>query len=217
MWNFDNSFEFDQSRTQTQLADGLVTVQTKFTMWLDHWSSRHGTGGHSFWEIWIRGCWFEWSVQHGHLEINWWRCKEFVFVRIMVAMLKSDKFQANLFNSEGLGSSFIFSGGKSRVLKPYFYWVILSQSIVILIIENKKWNFFQQGRSFPSAPHDYCGSGIPNDFISSSKRVKVRFRSNESIQKPGFQLIARMTPGTPGLNQRFLIYAKDYCDFSLSS
>ncbi|KAG4066297.1 hypothetical protein HA402_000521 [Bradysia odoriphaga] len=86
--------------------------------------------------------------------------------------LKLTDDDANLFNSEGLGSQFIFSGGKSRVLKPYFYW----------------------GRSFPTAPHDYCGAGIPNDFVSSSKRVKVRFRSNDSNQKSGFQFIARMTP-----------------------
>lgn len=52
-----------------------------------------------------------------------------------------------------------------------------------------------QGRSFPAAPHDYCGSGIPSDFVSSSKRVKVRFRSNDSIQKSGFSFVARMTPG----------------------
>lgn len=141
MWNLYNSFEFDQFRTQTHLADGLVRVQTKFTVRLDHRSSGHGTGGHSFWQIWIRGCWFEWSVQHGHLEINWWRCKEFVFVILMVPMLKSDKFQANLFNSEGLGSSFVFSGGKSRVLKPYFYWVIGHNQLSFWSLKIKKLKF----------------------------------------------------------------------------
>ncbi|KAJ6633725.1 Cubilin like, partial [Pseudolycoriella hygida] len=87
-------------------------------------------------------------------------------------VLKLTDEDTNLYNSEGLGSQFIFTGGKSKVMQPFFYW----------------------GRSFPTAPHDYCGSGIPNDFVSNSKRVRVRFRSNESIQKSGFQFIARMSP-----------------------
>ncbi|KAJ6642436.1 Cubilin like [Pseudolycoriella hygida] len=87
-------------------------------------------------------------------------------------VLKLTDEDTNLYNSEGLGSQFIFTGENSKVIQPFFYW----------------------GRSFPTAPHDYCGSGIPDDFVSNSKRVRVRFRSNESIQKSGFQFIARMSP-----------------------
>lgn len=37
--------------------------------------------------------------------------------------IETTTLQAKLYNSEGLGSQFIFAGGKSRVFKPYFYWV----------------------------------------------------------------------------------------------
>lgn len=48
-----------------------------------------------------------------------------------------------------------------------------------------------QGRNYPAATHTYCGDAHPIDYFSESTKVGVRFKTDESIEKAGFKLIAK--------------------------
>lgn len=71
--------------------------------------------------------------------------------------------------TEGLGEEVIYRGKSSATHSPSFYSGIVG----------------------PTAPHVYCGSGLPPDFLSQTNKIKISFRSNEQNEFSGFNFTIR--------------------------
>lgn len=65
---------------------------------------------------------------------------------------------------EGLGEEVIFRGKSNSALSPSFY----------------------SGITGPTAPHVYCGSGIPHDYISQTNKIKITFQTDSLNEFSGF-------------------------------
>lgn len=68
--------------------------------------------------------------------------------------------------TEGLGESTVYKGKASQTLNPSFSLGIL----------------------YPNAPHKYCGSQIPHDYISQTNKINIRFVTDSYVNKTGFKL-----------------------------
>lgn len=68
--------------------------------------------------------------------------------------------------TEGLGEEVIFRGKSSTSLQPSFY----------------------SGITGPTAPHVYCGSTLPHEYVSESKKIRITFKSNSEREFAGFKL-----------------------------
>ena len=67
---------------------------------------------------------------------------------------------------EGLGEEIVYRGKSRQVLTPSFY----------------------SGVSGPIAPHVYCGSEIPHDYISQTNKIKILFETDSLHEFSGFNL-----------------------------
>lgn len=65
---------------------------------------------------------------------------------------------------EGLGEELVFRGKSSSSFTPSFY----------------------SGVSGPTAPHVYCGSEIPHEYISQTNKIKIDFKTNSQVELAGF-------------------------------
>lgn len=74
------------------------------------------------------------------------------------------------FITEGLGGEIIFRGKSSSSYLPSFY----------------------MGVSGPVAPHVYCGSELPHDYISQTSKIKIKFQSNSANEYSGFNLTLKV-------------------------
>ena len=45
------------------------------------------------------------------------------------------------------------------------------------------------------ATHEYCGSVLPSEYYSSGNTLFIDFRSDSTIEKSGFALIAKLLTG----------------------
>jgi cubilin len=71
--------------------------------------------------------------------------------------------------TEGLGEEIIFRGKSQAAVAPSFY----------------------TGISGPTAPHIYCGSGIPHDYISQTNKINILFQTDSMNEFPGFNFSIR--------------------------
>lgn len=55
--------------------------------------------------------------------------------------------------------------------------------------------FLQKNQHFASAPHMFCGTGKPNEFYSSESKVLIKFRSDDSDERTGFAITAKLLEG----------------------
>lgn len=72
--------------------------------------------------------------------------------------------------AEGLGEETIYRGASTQTHSPSFY----------------------TGISGPTAPHVYCGSLLPTDYISQSNAVNIKFTSDSQNQFPGFNFTIKV-------------------------
>lgn len=71
--------------------------------------------------------------------------------------------------TEGLGDELIFWGGSTSLLEPTFYEGIIG----------------------PKAPHVYCGSKLPHDYISESNKIRIHFKTNSENEFRGINFTIR--------------------------
>lgn len=71
--------------------------------------------------------------------------------------------------TEGFGQEVIYRGQSQTSYQPSFY----------------------SGISGPTAPHVYCGSVIPHDYISETNKIKIRFNSNSVNEFKGFSFTVK--------------------------
>lgn len=71
--------------------------------------------------------------------------------------------------AEGLGQEVIFRGKSQSTHSPSFY----------------------SGIAGPTAPHVYCGSTLPPDYISQSNKIKISFKSDAVNEFAGFNFTIR--------------------------
>lgn len=73
----------------------------------------------------------------------------------------------NEYVTEGLGEETIYSG--RQAYEPSFY----------------------SGISGPTEPHVYCGSKLPHDYISGSRKIRIHFRTNSENEFSGINFTIR--------------------------
>lgn len=71
---------------------------------------------------------------------------------------------------EGLGEEIIYRGKSTSRQSPSFY----------------------SGVSGPIAPHVYCGSGLPHEYISQTNKIRFNFISNSEKEYAGFNFTIRL-------------------------
>lgn len=70
---------------------------------------------------------------------------------------------------EGLGEEVVFRGRSYHATSPTFY----------------------MGVNGPVAPHHYCGSSLPHEYISTTNKIRVYFESNSQLEYEGFNFTVR--------------------------
>lgn len=73
------------------------------------------------------------------------------------------------FIAEGLGEEVIYRGKGSTAYMPSFY----------------------SGMAGPTAPHIYCGSSLPHEYISQTNKVKIKFNTDSLNEFGGFNITLR--------------------------
>lgn len=71
--------------------------------------------------------------------------------------------------AEGLGEEVIYRGKSQKTHSPSFY----------------------EGIAGPTAPHIYCGTTLPPDYISQSNKIKISFKSDAENEFLGFNFTIR--------------------------
>lgn len=72
---------------------------------------------------------------------------------------------------EGLGADFVHNG------------------------QSESQNSFYMGMRSPSTTSIYCGSKVPNTFLSSQPKINIKFKSDGSLEKSGFKMKLRSHTG----------------------
>lgn len=66
---------------------------------------------------------------------------------------------------------------------------------ILVYVRDSRMPSFLQGRSSLTAAHRYCGTENSIEYNSQYKVVDMRFKTNEAIEKSGFEFTAQTVEG----------------------